>query len=338
MVVELGVDVAALRAPETDDRAAVRAHAGVRVRARAPLLPRAFEQLRRARHGPPGVGAEPGGGAARRDRGRSTRRRAPRRHARVVRRRAARRARRPASRARSCTASACNTVTSRRPDVDVAPIGRRARARPARGRGARGRSGADHRAGRFGQDARAHRTVPPARRAARLGSARRSARSPTTCGPRTRCAQRLADVGPGALRKVRTLHALGFDIVRRARDIRDVLDEWDVRRRIEPLVPVRPRANTDVYAPYLEALGEVRLGLVAPERVEARRDDVEGFAAMFDEYRDTLARRRRDRPRRADLRRDRSAAAQRRDPRASCKRSAGTCSSTSSRTSRPRNC
>ena len=67
-------------------------------------------------------------------------------------------------------------------------------------------------------------------------------------------------------RKIRTLHALGFDIVRRSRDIRDVLDEWDVRRRIEPLVPVRPRANTDVYAPYLEALGEVRLGLVAPER------------------------------------------------------------------------
>jgi DNA helicase-2/ATP-dependent DNA helicase PcrA len=100
--------------------------------------------------------------------------------------------------------------------------------------------------------------------------------------------QRLADVGAPALRKVRTLHALGFDAVRRVREIREVLSEWDVRRRIEPLVPIRPRANTDVYVPYLEALGEVRLGLVRPEAVEARRDDVEGFAAMFEEYRDRM--------------------------------------------------
>jgi DNA helicase-2/ATP-dependent DNA helicase PcrA len=101
--------------------------------------------------------------------------------------------------------------------------------------------------------------------------------------------QRLHDVGPGALRKIRTLHALGFDIVRRSRDIRDVLTEWDVRRRIEPLLPIRPRANTDVYAPYLEALTEVRLGLVAPEVVETQRDDVEGFAVMFETFRDRMA-------------------------------------------------
>jgi DNA helicase-2/ATP-dependent DNA helicase PcrA len=101
-------------------------------------------------------------------------------------------------------------------------------------------------------------------------------------------AGRLADVGTRAVRKVRTLHALGFDAVRRSRDIRDVLTEWDVRRRIEPLVPVRPRANTDVLAPYLEALAEVRLGLVPPEIVESRRDDVDGFAAMFERFRRAL--------------------------------------------------
>jgi DNA helicase-2/ATP-dependent DNA helicase PcrA len=101
-------------------------------------------------------------------------------------------------------------------------------------------------------------------------------------------AQRLDDLGPTVLRKVRTLHALGFDAVRRARDIREVLNEWDVRRRIEPLVPERPRANTDILAPYLEALREVRLGLVPPEIVEARRDDVEGFAAMFGRYREGM--------------------------------------------------
>ncbi len=61
-----------------------------------------------------------------------------------------------------------------------------------------------------------------------------------------------------------------------------------MRRRIEALVPVKPRANTDVYAPYLEALGQVRLGLVDPNVVEAQRDDVAGFGNMFDEYRDKL--------------------------------------------------
>ena len=81
-----------------------------------------------------------------------------------------------------------------------------------------------------------------------------------------------------------------------------------MRRRIEALVPVKPRANTDMYAPYLEALSEVRLGLVDPNVIEAQRDDVAGFGAMFDEYRDKLHADRRDRPRRADLRRDRGAA------------------------------
>jgi DNA helicase-2/ATP-dependent DNA helicase PcrA len=99
---------------------------------------------------------------------------------------------------------------------------------------------------------------------------------------------RLRDLGWASLRKVRTLHALGFDILRRSRGDHVVLSEGDVRRRVESLVPVRPRANTDVYAPYLEALAEVRLGLASPQAVEAQRDDVEGFAAMFDEFRTRL--------------------------------------------------
>ncbi len=99
---------------------------------------------------------------------------------------------------------------------------------------------------------------------------------------------RLVDLAPADLRKVRTLHALGNDILRRGRSIGEVIGEWEVRRRIEPHVPARPRANTDIYAPYLEALTAVRLGLVPPEAVEAGRDDVEGFAAMFHAYRDRL--------------------------------------------------
>jgi ATP-dependent DNA helicase UvrD/PcrA len=99
---------------------------------------------------------------------------------------------------------------------------------------------------------------------------------------------RLTDMPEGARRRVRTLHALGNDVLRRAGGNTALVDEWEMRRRIEALVPVKPRANTDMYAPYLDALSEVRLGLVDPNVVEAQRDDVAGFAAMFEEYRDKL--------------------------------------------------
>ena len=149
---------------------------------------------------------------------------------------------------------------------------------------------------------------------------------------------RLADMPDGARRRVRTLHSLGNDILRRAGGNSALIDEWEMRRRIEALVPVKPRANTDMYAPYLEALSEVRLGLVDPNVVEAQRDDVAGFGAMFDEYRDKLhADRAIDHDeqiygaievllRAPDVRAARSSA------------KPATCSSTSSRTSRPRNC
>ena len=68
-----------------------------------------------------------------------------------------------------------------------------------------------------------------------------------------------------------------------------LLDEREVRRQIEKLVPIRrQRANTDPIAPYIEALGQVRLGLWDPEEVEAERDDIPGFAAAFGPYRTAL--------------------------------------------------
>lgn len=91
--------------------------------------------------------------------------------------------------------------------------------------------------------------------------------------------------------QIRTLHALGFEILGRARGGRPrLLNERDVRELLERLLPVRPRANEDVYAPYLEALAQVRGGLWSPEEVEEQRDDIPGFAAAFDDYRDRLAR------------------------------------------------
>jgi DNA helicase-2/ATP-dependent DNA helicase PcrA len=101
---------------------------------------------------------------------------------------------------------------------------------------------------------------------------------------------RLADLPGGARHKVRTLNSLGYEIVRRARPGVRVLDEREIRERIEPHLKLTFRANTDALRPYLEALEEVQLGLRSPARVERQRGDVEGFAAMFDAYRDGLER------------------------------------------------
>jgi DNA helicase-2/ATP-dependent DNA helicase PcrA len=91
--------------------------------------------------------------------------------------------------------------------------------------------------------------------------------------------------------QIRTLHALGFDILGRSRGARPrVLGEREVRDLLEQQLPVRPRANEDVYAPYLEALAQVRGGLVTPDHVEHQRDDVPGFADAFDQYRARLDR------------------------------------------------
>ncbi|MGQ0824238.1 MAG: ATP-dependent helicase [Actinomycetota bacterium] len=101
---------------------------------------------------------------------------------------------------------------------------------------------------------------------------------------------RLADLSGAAHRKIRTLNSFGYDILKRAQPRVRVIEEPDVRRRIEPHVSVRHRTNTDALAPYLEALEEVQLGLRDPHRVEATRGDVDGFAAMYDHYRDGLVR------------------------------------------------
>jgi DNA helicase-2/ATP-dependent DNA helicase PcrA len=90
--------------------------------------------------------------------------------------------------------------------------------------------------------------------------------------------------------RVRTLNSLGYSLLGEARGaMPQLLEERDVRRHVERLVPIRrQRANTDPVAPYIEALSRVRLGLVDPEDVEAERDDVPGLAAAFGPYRDAL--------------------------------------------------
>lgn len=90
---------------------------------------------------------------------------------------------------------------------------------------------------------------------------------------------------------IRTLHSLGLWIVRR-HERREVITEREQRSILDGLIRVGRVPNQDPFAPYLEALAEVRLGLRDPFEVEMRRGDVDGFAEVFDRYREQLAQRR----------------------------------------------
>jgi DNA helicase-2/ATP-dependent DNA helicase PcrA len=98
---------------------------------------------------------------------------------------------------------------------------------------------------------------------------------------------RLAGLEP----RTRTLNALGYHLLAEHRGVRPpVLDELEVRAIVDEVFPVpRRMANTDPVGPYLDALTQVRLGLVDPETIEADRDDVPGLAEGFAAYRERLA-------------------------------------------------
>jgi DNA helicase II / ATP-dependent DNA helicase PcrA len=113
-----------------------------------------------------------------------------------------------------------------------------------------------------------------------------------------RAADEMVERTAGLAARIRTLNSLGLAIVngsgnyRSVGPARSVIDEREVRRIVEGLVDVRPRANTDVLAPYIEALSAIRLGLSDPREVESEIADAEGVAGIFDRYRAVLADRR----------------------------------------------
>lgn len=86
----------------------------------------------------------------------------------------------------------------------------------------------------------------------------------------------------------RTIHSLGWEILREARPGLELIDERGVRDIFERVVQVPRRANTDPIGPYIEALSAVRSRLRDPAEVEASRDDVTGFADAFALVRDRM--------------------------------------------------
>ncbi|MDE0171286.1 MAG: UvrD-helicase domain-containing protein [bacterium] len=90
---------------------------------------------------------------------------------------------------------------------------------------------------------------------------------------------------------IRTIHSLGWRILREARPGVNLLDERSVRTRLRRLIPRKPRLNTDIIGPYIEALSDVRIALRDPKQVEQDRDDVPDFARVLAGYRRLLSER-----------------------------------------------
>ncbi len=106
----------------------------------------------------------------------------------------------------------------------------------------------------------------------------------------TRAAAEMRERLAGVRANVRTIHAMAYMICQWEQRW-DVLGERDVRSLLERLLRTPRIPNKDPFAPYLEALAEVRLGLRHPQDVEAERDDVDGLADLFPRYRQELEQR-----------------------------------------------
>jgi DNA helicase II / ATP-dependent DNA helicase PcrA len=97
--------------------------------------------------------------------------------------------------------------------------------------------------------------------------------------------------------QVRTLNAIALAVINGVEPFApqprrySTIAEPEVRRIIGSLVAFPRKRNTDPVAPWIEALGLVRLGLVDPRVVERRYDgEVDGFAAAYPRYRLALER------------------------------------------------
>ena len=91
--------------------------------------------------------------------------------------------------------------------------------------------------------------------------------------------------------QIRTIHSLGWAIVRDKRPNVALITERDVRDRLGRFVTHNPRSSSDTVGPYIEALSDVRIALRVPEAIQADRHDVPQFVDVFDRYRATLAER-----------------------------------------------
>jgi DNA helicase-2/ATP-dependent DNA helicase PcrA len=103
--------------------------------------------------------------------------------------------------------------------------------------------------------------------------------------------ERCGDIEGSEKLNIRTLNSFGLWICNEfgeAGRLR-VLDEPAVRELLQRHIEIRRQANTDTVAPYLAALSSIRLGLNAPEVVEEADPDASGIVQGFERYRAALA-------------------------------------------------
>jgi DNA helicase-2/ATP-dependent DNA helicase PcrA len=101
---------------------------------------------------------------------------------------------------------------------------------------------------------------------------------------------RCNDIDGAQALNIRTLNSLGLWICNefgRSGRLR-VLEEAAVRDLLQRHIEIRRQANTDTVAPYLEALSAIRLELTTPALVEEAIPDAAGIAQGFDRYRAAL--------------------------------------------------
>ncbi|MBT9589093.1 ATP-dependent helicase, partial [bacterium] len=95
---------------------------------------------------------------------------------------------------------------------------------------------------------------------------------------------------PQAQQCLRTLHALGFALLRQHKNLR-LANEREIRGLLGRLVKAPALLNQDPLQPYLDGLQLIRLGLLDPHEVEAGLPDVPGLAEAFPRYRALMAER-----------------------------------------------
>ena len=87
---------------------------------------------------------------------------------------------------------------------------------------------------------------------------------------------------------IRTIHSLGWAIVRERDPSVKLLSERQVRSLLRRLVPRPPYISNDYLAPYLEGMGEIRIALRDPIEVGTLRGDCDALADVYERYKELL--------------------------------------------------
>ena len=111
----------------------------------------------------------------------------------------------------------------------------------------------------------------------------------TTVAYNNRAAQELKDRLQRPRLRVRTIHSLGWAIIRNRYPKAQLVDEKGARAVIQGLVASENRTDKDVVYSYMEALRDTRICLKSPKEVARQRGDCPNLVSVYRRYREALA-------------------------------------------------